>query len=61
MPPNPISLVSKWQLEIRTGLPLVYELDDNLHPSARYYLGNSPSAKETQKHLDHVIFTAGQA
>jgi bisphosphoglycerate-dependent phosphoglycerate mutase len=48
------------ELEIPTGVLLVYELDDNLHPLARYYLGNSPSAEEGQKHLDHVVSTAGQ-
>ena len=48
------------ELEIPTGVPLVYELDDNLHPLARYYLGNSPATEEAQKHLDHVIRTAGQ-
>jgi 2,3-bisphosphoglycerate-dependent phosphoglycerate mutase len=48
-------------LEIPTGVPLVYELDDHLHPVARYYLGKSPVVEEAQKHLDHVIRTAGQA
>lgn len=47
------------ELEIPTGVPLVYELDDNLHPLARYYLGNSPSVEEAQKHLNHVVSTAG--
>jgi hypothetical protein len=27
------------ELEIPTGIPLVYELDERLHPLARYYLG----------------------
>jgi 2,3-bisphosphoglycerate-dependent phosphoglycerate mutase len=26
------------QIEIPTGLPLVYELDDHLQPKTRYYL-----------------------
>ena len=53
-----ISDVAIPELEIPTGVPLVYELDDDLHPLARYYLGNSPAAEEAQKHLDHVIRTA---
>jgi 2,3-bisphosphoglycerate-dependent phosphoglycerate mutase len=48
------------ELEIPTGLPLIYELDDNLHPLARYYLGNSPAGEEAEKHLDHAVRTAGQ-
>ena len=48
------------ELEIPTGVPLIYELDDNLHPLAHYYLGNSPAGEEAQKHLDHVVRTAGQ-
>src|SRR5215469_4128743 len=48
------------ELEIPTGAPLVYELDDNLRPLARYYLGSSPATEEAQKHLDHVIRTAGR-
>ena len=30
-------------LEIRTGVPLIYELDDNLKPIKRYYLDNKAS------------------
>ena len=48
------------ELEIPTGVPLVYELEDNLRPLARYYLGNSPATEEAQKHLDDVLRTAGQ-
>jgi 2,3-bisphosphoglycerate-dependent phosphoglycerate mutase len=48
------------ELEIPTGVPLVYELDDHLHPVARYYLGKSPVVEEAQKHLEHVVRTAGQ-
>jgi 2,3-bisphosphoglycerate-dependent phosphoglycerate mutase len=29
------------ELEIPTGIPLVYELNERLRPLARYYLGNS--------------------
>ncbi|MBV8277051.1 MAG: 2,3-diphosphoglycerate-dependent phosphoglycerate mutase [Verrucomicrobia bacterium] len=47
------------ELEIPTGIPLVYELEDNLHPMARYYLGNSPVAAEAQKELDHAVRSAG--
>jgi 2,3-bisphosphoglycerate-dependent phosphoglycerate mutase len=42
-------------LEIPTGIPLVYELNDALHPEARYYLGNSHAALEGQKELDQVV------
>jgi 2,3-bisphosphoglycerate-dependent phosphoglycerate mutase len=48
------------ELEIPTGVPLIYELDDHLHPLARYYLRNSSAGEEAQKHLDHVVRTAGQ-
>jgi 2,3-bisphosphoglycerate-dependent phosphoglycerate mutase len=29
------------ELEIPTGIPLVYELDDGLQPTKSFYLGNS--------------------
>ncbi len=32
------------QLNIPTGIPLVYELDDNLHPLQHYYLGDPDEA-----------------
>jgi 2,3-bisphosphoglycerate-dependent phosphoglycerate mutase len=48
------------ELEIPTGIPLVYELDDSLRPSARYYLGNSPVVSEAQKALDHVVRISGK-
>jgi len=38
-------------LEIPTGIPLVYELDNKLTPHARYYLGDSSIAREAQKEL----------
>ena len=36
------------KLEIPTGIPLVCELDSNLTPRTRYYLGDSPAAREAQ-------------
>ncbi len=39
------------ELNIPTGVPLVYELDENLHPIKHYYLGN-PDA--VQKAMDAV-------
>ena len=33
------------QLNIPTGLPLVYELDDNLRPITHCYLGDPAAAK----------------
>ena len=38
-------------LNIPTGIPLVYELDDNLKPLKHYYLGNP---EEVQKAMDAV-------
>lgn len=43
------------ELEIPTGIPLVYELDDDLRPLARYYLGDSPASEDAQKRLDDVV------
>jgi 2,3-bisphosphoglycerate-dependent phosphoglycerate mutase len=48
------------ELEIPTGIPLVYELDESLHPLARYYLGNSPVVAQAQQALDHVVRIAGK-
>ena len=39
-------------LEVPTGIPLVYELDNTLAPCARYYLGDSARAQEAQKELE---------
>lgn len=39
------------QLNIPTGVPLVYELDDNIKPVKSYYLGN---AEEIKKAMDAV-------
>lgn len=43
------------ELEIPTGIPLVYELNDTLHPSARYYLGDSSVARQAQEALDRLV------
>ncbi len=40
------------ELEIPTGIPLVYELNESLRPLARYYLGNSPVLAEAYKALE---------
>jgi 2,3-bisphosphoglycerate-dependent phosphoglycerate mutase len=47
------------ELEIPTGIPLVYELDESLRPLARYYLGNSPVVAQAQEALYHVVRTSG--
>src|ERR1700738_4162766 len=47
------------ELEIPTGIPLVYELDESLRPLARYYLGNSPVVAQAQEALDHVVRVSG--
>lgn len=33
-------------LNIPTGIPLVYDLDDSLHPRSHYYLGNDEQVQE---------------
>ncbi|MGC8708521.1 MAG: 2,3-diphosphoglycerate-dependent phosphoglycerate mutase, partial [Athalassotoga sp.] len=38
-------------LNIPTGIPLVYELDDNLKPIKHYYLGNQ---EEIEKKAEAV-------
>src|SRR5260370_14205364 len=43
------------ELEIPTGIPLVYELNESLHPSGRYYLGNSSVAAQAQESINHLI------
>jgi 2,3-bisphosphoglycerate-dependent phosphoglycerate mutase len=47
------------ELEIPTGIPLVYELDECLRPLARYYLGDSPVVAKAQEALDHVVRISG--
>ena len=37
------------ELNIPTGMPLVYELDDNLKPITRYYLGDPEKVKEAME------------
>ncbi len=38
------------ELNIPTGIPLVYELDDNLKPlKPRYYLGDAEAAERAAK------------
>jgi 2,3-bisphosphoglycerate-dependent phosphoglycerate mutase len=37
------------ELNIPTGIPLVYELDDNLKPIRHYYLGNPDTLAQAQK------------
>ena len=34
------------ELNIPTGIPLVYELDENLKPIKHYYLGDPEAAKK---------------
>jgi 2,3-bisphosphoglycerate-dependent phosphoglycerate mutase len=43
------------ELEIPTGIPLVYELNESLRPLAHYYLGNAPVVVQAQEALDQVI------
>lgn len=40
------------KLNIPTGVPLIYELDDDLRPATHYYLGDS---KETEKAIQKVM------
>jgi 2,3-bisphosphoglycerate-dependent phosphoglycerate mutase len=42
-------------LNIPTGIPLVYELDEGLHPVRHYYLGDTPRVQRA------VQVVAGQA
>jgi 2,3-bisphosphoglycerate-dependent phosphoglycerate mutase len=43
------------KLEIPTGIPLVYELNDTLHPAARYYLGDSSVATQAREALERLV------
>jgi 2,3-bisphosphoglycerate-dependent phosphoglycerate mutase len=47
------------RVEIPTGIPLVYEPSESLHPLARYYLGNSPLVAQAQEAVDHVVRISG--
>jgi len=42
------------ELEIPTGIPLVFELNEKLEPLARYYLGKSSRAAHAQESLDRL-------
>jgi len=44
-------------LNIPTGIPLVYELDDNLHPIHSYYLGDEEDVKKAME----VVAKQGKA
>jgi 2,3-bisphosphoglycerate-dependent phosphoglycerate mutase len=37
------------ELNIPTGFPLVYELDDNLYPIRHYYPGDSDAVRKAEK------------
>jgi len=45
------------ELNIPTGIPLVYELDDNLRPIKSYYLGDEEAVKEAA----HAVANQGKA
>jgi 2,3-bisphosphoglycerate-dependent phosphoglycerate mutase len=42
-------------LNIPTGFPLVYELDEELNPLSRYYLGNPEEIKKAQDAVKHQV------
>jgi 2,3-bisphosphoglycerate-dependent phosphoglycerate mutase len=42
------------KLNIPTGIPLVYELDDDLKPQRHYYLGDSDTLEEATKAASNV-------
>jgi 2,3-bisphosphoglycerate-dependent phosphoglycerate mutase len=46
------------ELEIPTGVPLVYELNESLHPLARYYLGNSSVVAKAREELNHLVLVS---
>jgi 2,3-bisphosphoglycerate-dependent phosphoglycerate mutase len=41
------------ELNIPTGIPLVYELDDNLKPIRHYYLGDEEAVKKAAEAVAH--------
>jgi len=43
------------KLEIPTGIPFAYELNEQREPTARYCFGDSLAAVEAKKALDHVV------
>jgi len=47
------------ELEIPTGCPLVYELDERLLAVGRYYLGDSSMSVQAQAALEHLVHDRG--
>lgn len=43
------------ELNIPTGVPLVYEFDENFKPLKRYYLGNADGSQRKQRRLQTVV------
>jgi len=43
------------ELNIRTGVPLVYELEDDVQPIRRYYLGDEEAAKKSAQSVAHQL------
>jgi 2,3-bisphosphoglycerate-dependent phosphoglycerate mutase len=39
------------KLNIPTGIPLIYELDESLKPIKHYYLGNEEEIKKAQEQV----------
>ena len=48
-------------LNIPTGFPLVYELDDSLHPVRHYYLGNEEEIRHATESVADQVVTRGRA
>jgi hypothetical protein len=46
-------------LNIPNGIPLVYELDDNLKPIRHYYLGDAEAAAKAAAAVGSVLPTLG--
>lgn len=44
-----------FELNIPTGLPLIYELDENLNPIRHYYLGNPEEIKKAIEKVENQI------
>jgi 2,3-bisphosphoglycerate-dependent phosphoglycerate mutase len=47
-------------LNIPTGIPLVYELDTELHPIRHYYLGDAASVQEAMQTVANQASTKPQ-
>jgi len=43
------------ELNIPTGVPLVYELEDDVQPIRRYYLGDEEAAKKSAQSVAHQL------